>query len=104
MLKSTRDAIAAICAADPSVTALHVKAALAELDGEGVRCVMTEPAERAYTREQVAALLHRNPKTVSRYARQGLLTPIFGGADGKRATGYSGSSVKALLAGGRRSA
>ena len=102
MLKNTEVAIKAICAGDPSITAIQVKAALAELAGEGTRAIMGEPAERAYTRDQVAALLNKNPKTVTRYARQGLLVPIFAGTDGKRATGYSGASVKALLAGCRK--
>lgn len=99
MLQTTREAIKALCAADPSLTPVLVNAALAELEGKGVRCIMPEPAEPCYTRAQVAALLKRDPKTISRYARQGLLIPIFGGADGKRATGYTGASVKALLAG-----
>ena len=99
MLQTTREAIKALCAADPSLTPVLVNAALAELEGKGVGCVMPEPAEPCYTRAQVAALLKRDPKTISRYARQGKLIPIFGGVGGKRATGYTGASVKAMLAG-----
>ena len=98
-LKSTKDAVKAICAADPSVNAAQVKAALAELDGEGIREMVGEPPPRAYTREQVAALLGVNRRTVTNYARRGLLVPIYSGAGGKRAQAYTGESVAALLAG-----
>jgi hypothetical protein len=99
MLKSTCDAVKAICAADPSITAAQVKAALAELDGEGIREVVGEPPPRAYSREQVAALLGVNRRTVTNYARRGLLVPIYSGAGGKRAQAYTGESVAALLSG-----
>ena len=99
MLKSTRDAIAAVCRSDPSITAAQVKAALAELDGEGIREVIGEPPPRAFTREQVGALLGVSRKTVTGYARRGLLVPIYSGAGGKRAQAYTGESVNALLTG-----
>ena len=104
MLKSTRDAIKAICNADPSVTAAQVQAALSELEGEGVRQVLDgKPIERAYNRSQIAALLGVSVKTVGDYVRRGLLTKILPGANGERATGYTGESVRKLLE-GRRSA
>ena len=99
MMKSTKDAVRAICAADLSITATQIKAALVELDGEGIREVVGEPPPRAYTREQVAALLGVNRRTVTNYARRGLLVPIYSGAGGKRAQSYTGESVAALLAG-----
>ena len=99
MMKSTKDAVKAICAADPSITATQIKAALAELDGEGVREVVGEPPPRAYTREQVAALLGVNRKTITGYAKRGLLVPIYSGASRLRAQSYTGASVSALLAG-----
>lgn len=101
MLKSTRDAVKAICAADPSINAAQINAAIAELSGEGVREMQGEPPPRAYTRAQVAALLGVNPKAVTSYAKRGLLTPIYSGANGKRAQAYAGESVHALLAGKR---
>ena len=101
MMRSTRDAVKAICAADPSINAAQVKAALAELDGEGIREVVGEPPLRAYTREQVAALLGVNRKTITGYAKRGLLVPIYSGAGGKRAQAYTGESVAALLSGAR---
>ena len=99
MLKSTKDAVRAICSADPSVNAAQLRAALAELDGEGVRGVVGEPPARAYNREQVAALLGVSTKAVTKYAARGLLVAIYSGADGKRAQRYTGESVAALLAG-----
>jgi len=99
-LKTTKDAVKAICAADPSVNDAQVKAALAELDGEGVREMMQgEPPPRAYNREQVAALMGCNRKTVTGYAKRGLLVPIYSGAGRKRAQAYTGESVTALLSG-----
>ena len=38
-LKSTLEAVKAICNADPSVTAAQVKAAIAELNGEGTKAI-----------------------------------------------------------------
>ena len=61
--------------------------------------MMGEPPPRAYTREQVAALLGVNRRTITGYARRGLLVPIYSGAGSKRAQAYTGESVAALLAG-----
>lgn len=99
MLKSTQDAIRAICAADPSINAAQIKAALAELSGEGVREMQGEPPPRAYSRAQVAALLGVSTRTITQYARRGLLVPLFTGGTGKRAQSYTGDSVAALLSG-----
>ena len=98
-LKTTKDAVKAICAADPSVNTAQVKAALAELDGVGIRELMGETPHRSFSREQVAALMGCNRKTVTGYAKRGLLVPIYSGAGGKRAQGYTGESVAALLSG-----
>ena len=99
MLKSTKSAVMAICAADPSINAAQVKAALAELDGEGVREMQGEPPPRSYSPAQVAALLGVSRRTVGAYRRRGLLTPLYTGANGKRTRAYSGASVAALLSG-----
>lgn len=99
MLKSTRDAIKAICCGDPSINAAQVKAALAELDGEGIREMQGEPPPRSYSPAQVAALLGVSRRTVGAYCRRGLLRPIYSGATGKRAQSYTGESVAALLSG-----
>ena len=99
MLPTTHEAIKAICAADPSVSAAQVKAALAELSGKGIREMQGEPPPRAYTPAQVAELLGKSRRTISAYARRGLLTPIYSGETGARAQGYTGESVAALLSG-----
>ena len=99
MLPTTCEAIKAICAADPSITAAQVKAALAELSGKGVREMQGEPPPRAYTPAQVAELLGKSRRTITAYARRGLLTPIYSGETGARAQAYSGASVVALLSG-----
>ena len=98
-LKSTKDAVRAICATDPSINPAQVKAALAELDGEGIREMIGEPPPRAFNREQVATLLGVSRKTITGYARRGLLVPIYSGAGALRAQGYTGESVQALLEG-----
>lgn len=102
-MKSTKDAVKAICAADPSINAAQVKAALAELDGEGTReMLQSEPPARSFSPAQVAALLGRSRRTVLLYGRRGLLTPIYSGEKGERAQGYTGESVRRLLAGEAR--
>lgn len=100
MLKSTKEAVKAICNADPSITAAQVQAALAELEGEGIRQVLdSPPVERLYNRRQVAALMGVSVKTVGGYVRRGLLKRVCSGANGERATGYTGESVRKLLSG-----
>ena len=98
-LKSTMEIVKAACDADPTINAAQRKGALAELEGKGVREMMGEPPPRAYPRKQVAALFGVNPKTVTAYARRGLLVPIYSGASGLRAQAYTGESVAALLSG-----
>ena len=98
-MKSTLDAVKAICAADPSITAAQIKSALSELSGEGVREMRGEPPPRAYSVAQVAELTGKSRRTISLYAKRGLLTPIYSGATGKRAQAYTGESVAALLSG-----
>ncbi len=98
-LKSIMEAVRALCATDPSINAAQVKAALAELNGKGIHEMQGEPPPRAYTRAQVAALLGVSCKSVTAYARRGLLVPIYSGEGRKRAQAYAGASVTALLSG-----
>lgn len=99
-LKVTKDMVRLACASDPTITVARVKAVLAELDGEGVREMMQdEPPPRAYNRAQVATLMGCSRKTVTGYAKHGLLVPIYSGAGRKRAQAYTGESVTALLSG-----
>lgn len=98
-MQTTKQAVRAICAADPSVSAAQLKAALAELDGDGIREMTQEPPPRAYSPAQVAALLGKSRRTVTIYAKRGLLTPIYSGAAKKRAQSYTGESVRNFLDG-----
>ena len=98
-LKTTLDAVRSICYADPSITAAQIKSALSELSGDGVREMRSEPPPRAFSVAQVAALTGKSRRTISLYAKRGLLTPIYSGATGKRAQAYTGESVTALLSG-----
>lgn len=98
-LKSTMEIVKAACAADPTINAAQTKGALAELNGEGIRELQGETPSPSFSREQVAALMGVNRKTVTGYAKRGLLVPIYSGAGGKRAQGYTGESVAALLSG-----
>ena len=99
MIKTTKDAFTAICHTDPSITEEQIKAALAALDGEKGGMQASEPLRRACTREQVATLMGVTRKTVTGYAKRGLLVPLYTGAGGKRAQAYTGESVAALLSG-----
>lgn len=99
MLSPTKSIIEAACAADPTITAAQVKSAIAELSGKGVGEMRGEPPPRAYTVAQVAELLGKSRRTISAYARRGLLTPIYSGETGARAQAYTGESVAALLSG-----
>ncbi len=90
---------AAIRAIRPEATGEQVRAAIADLSGEGVREMQGEPPPRSYTRGQVAALLNVSTRTITQYLRRGLLCPIYSGATRKRAQRFSGDSVAALLSG-----
>ncbi len=98
-LRSTMEIVKAACAADPTINAAQTKGALAELNGEGTREMQGETPSRIFSREQVATLMGVNRKTVTDYARRGLLVPVYSGAGGLRAQGYTGESVNALLSG-----
>ena len=91
-------AIALTATTDKDAMAQRIKAAIGDNE-QGRRKAQDEPPPRAYNRAQIAALMGCNRKTVTAYARRGLLVPIYSGAGGKRAQGYTGESVAALLSG-----
>ena len=99
MLPTTCEAIKAICAADPSITAAQIKVGIAEMSGKGVRERRGDPPPRAISVAQLAELTGKSRRTISLYAKRGLHTPIYSGATGKRAQAYTGESVAALLSG-----
>ena len=97
MFKTTSDAIRAICAADPSINAAQVNAAIAVLDGAPVE---TKPFDQILTPETTGKLLGgRDRHTLANWAKRGLLHAVRTGKTGSRITGYTASSVRALLAG-----
>ena len=97
MFKTTIDAIRAICAADPSINTTQVNAAIAALDGAPVE---TEPFDQILTPAAAGKLLGgRDRHTLANWEKRGLLRAVRTGRDGKRITGYTASSVRALLAG-----
>ena len=93
MLSTTQNAIKAILATDLTIS---------DADRERIMDVILgkhgEPP-RVYTPKEVAQLLGKSRRTVTAYAKRGLLTPIYSGASGERAQGYTGESVAALLSG-----
>jgi len=100
-MPTTREAIRAICATDPSVTADQLRAALLALDASSVttKTKTAAPADEAMSRSEVAALLKVTPKTITKYAAAGLIRGITCGDKRGHVRRYSAASVRALLAG-----
>lgn len=82
------------------------KAARPYLTGEAVETIDVsitnrhEPIDRVLTRGQVAQILGCTKKTVTTYARRGIIRAIRNGEKGLRANGYSEQSVRKLMANG----
>jgi len=100
MLDTTKTAIKAMCAADPSITPAMLNHALQILDGKTATALTNpEPMDRILTRRQVAEIMHKDVRTVSVYARKGKIKKICCGENGERASGYSEQSVRELMSG-----
>ena len=100
MLDATKNAVKAICAADPTLSAAMVDAAITALQGNDTKVyVDTSPMDRAIPRKVAAQILGVTPRCISLYARRGLIRPIRMGAAGSRAIGYSEQSIRAVLGG-----
>ena len=95
MLDTTKQALAAILAADPTVTDAERKARLAP----NFAPVNEEPFDQILTPDLACKMLARDRHTICSWAKRGLLVATRTGAGGKRITGYTASSVRALLAG-----
>ena len=95
MLDTTRTAAAAIFAADPTMTDTERAARLAP----NFAPVSDEPFDQILTPERAGELLGRDRHTLTSWTKRGLLVAVRTGAGGKRITGYTASSVRALLAG-----
>lgn len=101
-----KGAIANLAGNDPCVTKEMIHAAQVAvvdiLNGRtAIHLVDQTPIDRIVTREQVAEIGNVSPKTVTKWANRGLIRRVYGGIGGKRATGYTESSVRAFLAGDR---
>lgn len=96
MLDTTKQALAAILAADPTVSPEERKARLAP----NLAATDTEPTDRILSPVETGKLLGgRDRHTIANWEKRGLLVAVRTGAGGKRITGYTRSSVAALLAG-----
>lgn len=93
MKSTTKQALAAILAADETVEAKLALEALALLERGGAR-----PADdRALTEKQVAERLGVTGRTVRRMRAAGAIRPVYGTGEGLRCIGYSEESVRAHL-------
>lgn len=95
MLNTTRAAAAAIFAADPTMTDTERKARLAP----DFAATSAEPYDEILTPVAAAKLLKRDRHTLAAWTKRGLLRAVRTGGTGSRITGYTASSVRALLAG-----
>ena len=96
MLPSTLTAAAAIFKADPTMTDEERKARLAP----DFAPTNTEPYDEILTPVAAAKILGgRDRHTLAAWAKRGLLVAVRTGGTGSRITGYTASSVRALLTG-----
>lgn len=101
MRAETRAAICALIVVDPSITPTHRQAIENVLDGRGIeRREDTAKADNVLKRSEVARMLKCTVRTVTQYAKRGLIRPIRLGRSGVRACGYSAESVATLIAQG----
>ena len=96
MLDTTKQALAAILAADPTISPEERKARLAP----NLAATETEPLDRILSPVETGKLLGgKDRHTLLDMARRGLLVAVRGGRQGKNVTGYTLSSVRAFLSG-----
>ena len=96
MLDTTKQALAAILAADPTVSPEERKARLAP----DLAATETEPTDRILSPVETGKLLGgRDRHTLANWEKRGLLRAVRTGKGGKRITGFTLSSVRAFLAG-----
>ena len=94
MKNTTKQALAAILAADETVDQRLALEALATLERGGA----APPEDRTLTEEQVAERLGGiTGRSVRRLRVAGAIRPIYGTGDGHRCIGYSEASVRAYL-------
>lgn len=99
MTSATKAIIDAAVRADPTVSREQARAAMSALNGEGAAVYANaEPMDRALSRSTVAELLGVSKRTVTIYAKRGVIRACRFGRDGRRAAGYSEQSVREALA------
>ena len=99
MLDTTRTAAAAIFAADPTMTPEERRARL----DPNLAHMNTEAFDEILTPSMAGKILGgRDRHTLAAWAARGLLVAVRTGAGGRRITGYTSASIRALLAGKTR--
>ena len=102
MTDSTRAAVRAVLAADPTVARQLRDAVMDLLEGRSGAGAAARPPVRLYSRSEVAGLLGVTPHTVSMYVSAGRLRPVRLGKSAKRASRFSEDEVLRLVARGER--
>ena len=97
MLTTTRNAIEAIAASDPTIDRARLVEGLQVIVGE-LEAVKDIGEDRAISRIEAAKLLGVHPNTVGLYARRGIIRPIRLGAKRLRSIGYSLQSIREAIA------
>ena len=98
MLQTTQTAITALLRSDPSIPPRMIDNVLNALATEcDIRPMDNRPMNRVLSRQAVARLIGVSPRSVSIYARQGIIEAVCLGKTAKRANGYSESSVREAL-------
>ena len=95
MTGNTRTALAAILAADLTITKTDADAVLRRLDG---KADTPPPEARVIRTKDACRLIGVHKKTLRNWADTGLLVPCYGANQNQR-IGYTSDSVNALLAG-----
>lgn len=95
MTGNTRTALAAILAADGTITKADADAVLKQLDG---KADAPQPEARVIRTKEACRLIGVHKKTLRSWADAGLLVPCYG-ANPRQRIGYTSDSVNALLAG-----
>ena len=95
MTGNTRTALAAILAADVTITKADADAVLKRLDG---KADTPQPEARVIRTKDACRLIGVHKKTLREWSARGLLVPCYG-ANPNHRIGYTADSVRAILEG-----
>ena len=99
MLDSTKDLLNTVLRNDPSITQEQRREVVQVLEGKSAAAFSSaEPIYRVLPRKVVAELLSVSPRTVTAYAKRGLLMAVRNGVRGARSVGFTEKSVRDLMA------